>query len=150
MKLILTSVFKKRPGRGPSGAALLACTGAQGPQGAPGNQGNPGNPGAPGDQGPPGGQGPEGPPGGQGPEGPPGGDPIDARAEVQLPGPAFYPEGIAAASDGALYVGSIGTGAIGRFAPGAIDSEPFLASRAAFGVYGMAVDEANNLLWACT
>ena len=130
--------------------ALLACTGEQGPQGAPGNQGNQGNPSAPGDQGPPGGPGPEGPPGGQGPEGPPGGDPIDARAEVQLPGPAFYPEGIAAGSDGAMYVGSIGTGAIVRFAPGAIDSEPFLAPRAAFGVYGMAVDEVNDLLWACT
>lgn len=129
--------------------ALVACTGTQGPQGNPGSQGAPGAPGMEGPRGEEGPEGPDGPDGPEGPEGPPG-TPIDARAEVQLPGASFYPEGIAAASDGTLYVGSIGTGAIVRFAPGAIDAEVFLASRAAFGVYGMVVDEANGLLWACT
>lgn len=74
----------------------------------------------------------------------------DLRTSLKLPGSSFFPEGIAAASDGSFYVGSVGTGAIVRFAPGATKSQPFVPARDAFGVYGVAVDEERNLLWACT
>ncbi|MCY1032158.1 hypothetical protein OV207_11870 [Corallococcus sp. BB11-1] len=70
--------------------------------------------------------------------------------EVQLPGADFYPEGLAAASDGTLYVGSVGTGAIARARPGELGAHVFVPGRAAFGVYGLAVDEAHDTLWACT
>lgn len=119
-------------------AMLIACVGPQGAEGAQG---------ATGEQGPPGAAGAEGP---SGPPGSPGAPPADARTELRLPGPSYFPEGIAAAPDGSFYVGSIGTGAVVRFAPGAIHAAPFAAPRDAFGVYGMAVDEARGLLWACT
>ncbi|RKH53352.1 SMP-30/gluconolactonase/LRE family protein [Corallococcus llansteffanensis] len=73
-----------------------------------------------------------------------------ARAEVQLPGEDFYPEGIASSSDGTLYVGSVGTGAIARARPGELGAHVFVPGRPAFGIYGLAVDEAHGTLWACT
>ncbi|RKH20056.1 hypothetical protein D7X74_05080 [Corallococcus sp. CA047B] len=72
------------------------------------------------------------------------------QTEVQLPGEDFYPEGLAAASDGTLYAGSLGTGAIARARPGELGAHVFVPGRAAFGVYGLAVDEAHGTLWACT
>ncbi|NOK15707.1 SMP-30/gluconolactonase/LRE family protein [Corallococcus carmarthensis] len=76
--------------------------------------------------------------------------PGSALTEVQLPGEDFYPEGIASSKDGTLYVGSLGTGAIARARPGALGAEIFVPGRPAFGVYGLAVDEARDTLWACT
>ncbi|RKH12569.1 hypothetical protein D7V97_07990 [Corallococcus sp. CA053C] len=72
------------------------------------------------------------------------------RMEVQLPGEDFFPEGIASSSDGTLYIGSVGTGAIARARPGELGAHVFVPGRAAFGVYGLAVDEAHGTLWACT
>lgn len=77
-------------------------------------------------------------------------DARDARAAINLPGSSFYPEGIAAASDGTFYVGSVGTGAIVRVPPHALGTETFVPARQAFAVYGMVVDEARGTLWACT
>jgi sugar lactone lactonase YvrE len=74
----------------------------------------------------------------------------DTRTEIALPGDSAYPEGIAAARDGTLYVGSIGTGAIFRVPPGATEAAVFVPPRAAFGVYGVALDERRGTLWACT
>ncbi|RKG65317.1 hypothetical protein D7V80_23725 [Corallococcus sp. CA054B] len=79
--------------------------------------------------------------------------PEDTRSvptEAQWPGEDFYPEGIAAAKDGTLYAGSLGTGAIARVRPGALGAEVFVPGRPAFGIYGLAVDEAHDTLWACT
>ncbi|RKH37237.1 SMP-30/gluconolactonase/LRE family protein [Corallococcus sicarius] len=72
------------------------------------------------------------------------------QTEVQLPGEKFYPEGIASSSDGTLYIGSVGTGAIARARKGELGAHVFVPPRAAFAVYGLAVDEARDTLWACT
>ena len=69
---------------------------------------------------------------------------------ISLTGPVYYPEGVASAPDGTLYVGSIGTGAIVRISPGSSTPEVFVQPRASFGNYGMAVDTARGLLWVCT
>lgn len=100
-----------------------------------------------GDAGPPGADGAQG---SDGLAGPPGANAPDGRISIQLPGPDFFPEGIAAAADGSFYVGSLGTGAIVRVPPGALGAVPFVPGRAAFGVYGLAVDDARGTLWACT
>lgn len=72
-------------------------------------------------------------------------------ASVSLPGDDFYPEGIAAADDGTLYVGSINTGAIVRVPAAGTTAEAFLAAGAVAdrGVVGMVVDDARDLLWFC-
>jgi hypothetical protein len=127
--------------------ALIACTGPQGPEGLAGPAGAPGDDGDPGGQGEQGEQGEQGDPG---PEGAPGTPAPDTRTAIHLPGPSFFPEGIAVASDGTFYIGSIGTGAIVRAAPGALGAGPFVPAKSAFGVYGVAVDEAKGTLWACT
>src|SRR5262245_40551286 len=69
---------------------------------------------------------------------------------IALTGPIFYPEGIASDRDGTLYVGSIGTGAVVRIAPGSSTPEVLVEPRALFGTYGMAVDRPRGLLWVCT
>jgi sugar lactone lactonase YvrE len=69
---------------------------------------------------------------------------------IALTGPVFYPEGIAAARDGTLYVGSIGTGAVVRIPPGSSTPEILVQPRASFATYGMAVDHPRGLLWVCT
>jgi hypothetical protein len=78
-------------------------------------------------------------------------DALSRRGDsIALPGPAYYPEGIAAGPGGTLYVGSIGTGAIVRIPPGSSTPETFLPPRPAFATYGMAVDAPRGLLWVCT
>lgn len=77
-------------------------------------------------------------------------DPAPTQTEVQLPGPAFYPEGIAVSDDGTFYAGSLGTGAIALAKPGVLGADIFVPGRPMFGVYGLEVDEAHGTLWACT
>ncbi len=101
--------------------------------------------GAPGVQGPPGEQGQQGP---QGPQGPAGQPAPDSRAELQLPDDRFFPEGIAVTQDGNIFVGSLGTGKIVRFAPGATRSTPFVADGLR-NVVGLLADSARSLLWVC-
>ncbi len=101
--------------------------------------GEAGDPGLPGEQGPQGPQGPEGP---QGPQGP------DSRVELQLPDNRFFPEGIAIAPDGTIFIGSVGTGQIVRFAPGATRATPFAALGQRNAV-GLLVEPARSLLWVC-
>jgi sugar lactone lactonase YvrE len=84
----------------------LAAAGCEGPEGEAGNAGNNG------DQGP---AGPSGPAGPQGPGGPAGAPGTGVCTEFQLPGEAFFPEGIALAEDGDVFVGSIPTGEIVAF-----------------------------------
>ncbi len=109
-----------------------------------------------GPQGPAGPTGPAGPAGSNGAPGAPGamGSPGDAGLtvfdELALPGPAWYPESLHAAADGTLYVGSLTTGAVVKFAPGQAEASPFIAAGgAAKGVAGVLVDEVTNSLFIC-
>ncbi|HEU4406022.1 MAG TPA: hypothetical protein VFS43_12210 [Polyangiaceae bacterium] len=68
---------------------------------------------------------------------------------IALPGENFYPEGVAVASDGTLYVGSLGTGRIMSVRPGAGVADEFVPEGTIAEASGMAVDEALGLLWVC-
>lgn len=69
---------------------------------------------------------------------------------VELPGPDYHPEGIAAASDGALFIGSIMQGVIVKVPAGSTKAQPFLPKGVARrGVIGLTVDEPRRLLWFC-
>ncbi|HWO08815.1 MAG TPA: hypothetical protein VNN80_05025 [Polyangiaceae bacterium] len=73
-----------------------------------------------------------------------------AADTVELPGADYYPEGIAAASDGSLYIGSIMQGVISKVAPGTTVATPFVTRGVARrGVIGVTVDAARQLLWFC-
>ena len=72
--------------------------------------------------------------------------------DIVLPGDDFFPEGIAAAADGTLYVGSVTQGVVLRIAATATepDADPFVeAGVAERGVIGLTVDEARSTLWFC-
>jgi sugar lactone lactonase YvrE len=77
---------------------------------------------------------------------------VTARAsspgELSLPGPAFFPESVTAAPNGALFVSSLATGDIVRFAPGSSTPTPFV-SGVNVGTAGVMADPDRNLLWAC-
>jgi sugar lactone lactonase YvrE len=71
-------------------------------------------------------------------------------ASIELPGPDYYPEGIAAADDGTLYIGSIMQGVISKVPAGSTTAEPFLPrGTARRGVLGVTVDAPRQLLWFC-
>ncbi len=83
----------------------------------------------------------------------PDGDPEAARGcdadAIELPGDDFFPEGVAAARDGALYVGSLATGAIVRAEPCG-EVTPFAPRKGGGrGTLGLLVDEDASILWAC-
>jgi sugar lactone lactonase YvrE len=72
--------------------------------------------------------------------------------QVPLQGDSVYPESIAAASDGTLYVSSLASGGIFRVKPGATTAEEWIKpgtfdTRSTFGVL---VDEAKGLLLVCS
>jgi sugar lactone lactonase YvrE len=69
---------------------------------------------------------------------------------VTLPGNDYYPEGITAAADGTLYVGSIMQGVIMKVAAGSTSATPFVKKGVAKrGVIGVTVDGPRQLLWFC-
>jgi hypothetical protein len=69
---------------------------------------------------------------------------------IPLPGDAFYPEGIAAAADGTLYVGSVNTRVIVQVPADSTTASVFVPeSVAERGVIGLTVDDTRNLLWFC-
>jgi sugar lactone lactonase YvrE len=73
-------------------------------------------------------------------------------ASIELSGKQVYPESIAAAADGTLYIGSAGAGGVLKVAPGATQAEPWIAP-AGFGsrsVLGVFVDGRRGLLWVCS
>lgn len=71
-------------------------------------------------------------------------------ATVVLTGPDYYPEGITAAADGTLYIGSIMQGVISKVPAGSMKAEPFVKKGGAKrGVIGLTVDAGRNLLWFC-
>jgi hypothetical protein len=68
------------------------------------------------------------------------------------PAANFFPEGIAAAEDGTLYVGSLNLGTILRVGATvtAPDAQPFVADTVSErGVVGLTVDEERDTLWFC-
>lgn len=69
---------------------------------------------------------------------------------VALP-EGFYPEGITAAADGTLYIGSLTGGGIQRVPAGSTTAEEFLAPGAVAerGVVGLTVDNDRDLVWYC-
>ncbi|HWO10531.1 MAG TPA: hypothetical protein VNN80_13660, partial [Polyangiaceae bacterium] len=72
--------------------------------------------------------------------------------DIALAGDDFFPEGIAAAADGTLYVGSVALGTVVRIPAGSTtpDADPFVeAGVAERGVVGLTVDEARDTLWFC-
>lgn len=71
-------------------------------------------------------------------------------AAIALPGPDYYPEGIAAAGDGTLYVGSIMQGVVSKVPAGSTEAQPFVPKGVAKrGVIGLTVDAKRQLLWFC-
>lgn len=71
-------------------------------------------------------------------------------AEIELAGSTFYPEGIAAASDGTLYIGSVGSSTIVRVPADSTTAETFLSdSVPERSVIGLKVDDTRELLWFC-
>jgi hypothetical protein len=69
---------------------------------------------------------------------------------IALQGDTFYPEGIAAAADGTLYVGSVSLGTVVRIPANSTTPEAFVAdSVSAGGVIGLTVDAERDLLWFC-
>jgi streptogramin lyase len=73
-------------------------------------------------------------------------------SSIDLPGDRVFPENIASAKDGTLYVGSLGSGGIIRIKPGAAKAELWIKP-GAFGsrsILGVLADERSNTLWACS
>src|SRR5690349_367198 len=64
----------------------------------------------------------------------------DLRDVLVLPGDQFFPESIAAAPDGTLFVSSLVTGEIVRFRPGSTVAETFVPEDVNIGTGGVAVD----------
>lgn len=75
------------------------------------------------------------------------------RAKViELPGDRAYPESIAAAKDGTLYISGLASGGVWRIKPNTTNVEPWIVpgafdSRSTFGVL---VDDKKGLLWVCS
>jgi sugar lactone lactonase YvrE len=69
---------------------------------------------------------------------------------LELPGASFYPDSIDVASDGTLYVGSVATGAVVKFAPGHTEATTFIAPGGTLkGAHGLLVDETTQSLFVC-
>jgi sugar lactone lactonase YvrE len=130
-------------------AALLCACGTPGPQGPQGPQGTQGPAGTNGTNGTNGTDGTNGTNGTNGKDALPG-----YNAPLELPGTAFYPESINAASDGTLYIGSLTTGEIVKYSPGSATPNAAVQLRAAGadgvkGVTGILIDDATASLWFC-
>jgi len=69
-------------------------------------------------------------------------------ATLALPG-AYFPESITASREGALYVSSITSGEIVRFASPWAPAEVFVPAGVNLGTAGVAFDDARQVLWAC-
>ncbi|HVY47289.1 MAG TPA: hypothetical protein VHB21_15480 [Minicystis sp.] len=128
-------------------ASLVACTGDAGPAGSPGADGQNGMDGHDGADGQNGMDGNDGANGQDGQDGMNGAAaPVDVIAV-----PSIGPESITAASDGTLYVSSVGDGSITTISPDRMTVKNFIPAEAAqpMGKTGMFVDETNDKFWAC-
>jgi sugar lactone lactonase YvrE len=75
-----------------------------------------------------------------------------APGEISIPGDHTFPESITGTSDGTLYIGSLGDGAVFRVAPRAAKAEPFIAQGKSelLSVIGVLADEKSGTLWVCS
>jgi sugar lactone lactonase YvrE len=75
-----------------------------------------------------------------------------APAEISIPGDHTFPESITGTSDGTLYIGSLGDGAVYRVPPGGSAAEPFVAKGSSdlLSVIGVLADENSGTLWVCS
>lgn len=69
--------------------------------------------------------------------------------QLTLPGDTFYPESLSIAADGSLFVGSLATGQVVRFAPGSTSAEVFVAPGSVKNVAGVLVDDEASALYLC-
>lgn len=72
--------------------------------------------------------------------------------QIDLPGDRVFPESLAAAADGTLYVSSLASGGIWRIKPGATTPEGWIKP-GAFGTrstFGVLVDQKAGVLWVCS
>lgn len=127
-----------------SSTLALLCSLALAAAGCDGDQGPAGTDGSNGPQGP---QGPEGPEGPEGPQGP------GAFNEFHLPGVDFFPEGIALADNGDIFVGSITKGEIVVFPSDSARAQSLSLPEEAFanGAVGLLLveDDTSRTLYAC-
>ena len=70
-------------------------------------------------------------------------------AAITLPGDNYFPESITASFGGSLYVSSITTGEIVRFATPRSAAEVFVPAGVNIGTAGVAFDDIRQVLWAC-
>jgi sugar lactone lactonase YvrE len=73
---------------------------------------------------------------------------VCAAEAIELPGEAFFPEGVAADGD-TLYIGSLATGEIVRASACDGEAETFVAAGVLNGAVGLRVDADRGVLWAC-
>lgn len=80
------------------------------------------------------------------------GSALAAPDTVALPGAGTYPENVAAAPDGTLYVSSFVDGGVIRVAPGADRGEVWIkpAGYGTRSTFGLLPDLATNMLWVCS
>lgn len=132
-------------------SALLSCgtngsNGTAGPTGLPGPEGPAGPAGATGDKGDPGAMGAMGNMGAMGATGASG----QGTSDIPLPGVAYYPESLTTLANGTLFVGSLATGEVWKYAPGTPAVTKFLPANAAHkNITGVFADEANGYLYVC-
>ncbi|HSR99036.1 MAG TPA: hypothetical protein VLM79_18400 [Kofleriaceae bacterium] len=74
---------------------------------------------------------------------------VGRPSTVVLPGDNFFPESITASLGGALYVSSITTGEIVRFATPSSPAQVFVPAGVNIGTAGVAFDDVRQVLWAC-
>ena len=76
----------------------------------------------------------------------------DDSNEIKLPGDHAYPESIAAAPDGTLYVSSPAVGGVWRIKPQSAAVEQWIKPGAfdSRSTLGVLVDKKANLLWVCS
>lgn len=79
-------------------------------------------------------------------------DRAQASDDVRLPHADTFPEGVAVAKDGSIYIGSIKRGEIYRARPGRTNAELFVptASDGLLSVVGIYADDASGVLYACS
>jgi len=75
-----------------------------------------------------------------------------ASKEIRIPGDHTFPESITGTSDGTLYIGSLGDGAVFRVPPRGSTAQQFIARGASdlMSVIGVLADENSGTLWVCS
>lgn len=76
----------------------------------------------------------------------------NAQTSIELPGERAFPENLAAARNGTLYIGSLGSGGVYRVEPHGKEAKVWIKP-GTFGmhsVFGVFADDKTNTLWVCS